>query len=247
LLRKKNLEEKEKKCLEIRLKNEKLYEENRLKLIEKLNSFDEKTRRFKEENYKNSLEKMLELNLKKEDIEDNLKEKERAFEYAKKQQILLIEEKNRKIKNIQLKKLKLYEFRKKMNIDIEKQKESLILKFNKIMCNKKNKSKDELINELRNDESYKSHREIHSNKSNSMPNIFKINKKRVEKKKIFSNEISRNEGIEGNGDFEFVTNLVSGNIKNNMNYSNNNGSLENEKNDEVNYCENIEKKENIIE
>ena len=32
-----------------------------------------------------------------------------------------------------------------------------------------------------------------------------------------------------------------------MNYSNNNGSLENEKNDEVNYCENIEKKENIIE
>ncbi len=122
------------------------------------------------------------------------------------------------------------------------------MKFNKLMCNKKNKSKDELINELLNDENYKTLREIHSNKSNSMPNIFENNiKKKVEKKKIFSNEISRNEIIEGNGDFDFVTNLVSGNIKNNFNYSNNIGSLENEKNDEVNYCENIEKKENIIE
>ena len=236
--------------MEIRLRNEKIYEENRLKIIKKLNTFEEKKRRFKEDNYKNSLEKMLELNFKKEDIEDNIKEKERAFEYAKKQQIQLIEEKNRKIHNTQLKKLKFYEQRKKMNIDMEKKKECLILKFNKIMSNKKNKnkSKDELINELLNDESYKSHREIHSNKSNSMPNIFENNiKKKVEKKKIFSNEISRNEIIEGNGDFDFVTNLVSGNIKNNFNYSNNIGSLENEKNDEVNYCENIEKKENIIE
>jgi len=124
------------------------------------------------------------------------------------------------------------------------------LKFNKIMSNKKNKnkSKDELINELLNDESYKSHREIHSNKSNSMPNIFENNiKKKVEKKKIFSNENSRNEDIEKNGDFEFVTNLVSSNVKNHFNYSNDIGSLENEKNDEINYCENIEKKENIIE
>ena len=120
LLRKKNFEEKEKKCLEVRLKNEKMYEENRLKLIEKIHSFEEKTKRFREESYKNSLEKMLELNFKKEDIEDNLKEKERAFEYAKKQQILLIEEKNRKIHNTQLKKLKFYEQRKKMNIDMEK-------------------------------------------------------------------------------------------------------------------------------
>ena len=133
---------------------------------------------------------------------------------------------------------------------MEKKKECLILKFNKIMSNKKNKnkSKDELINELLNDESYKSHREIHSNKSNSMPNIFENNiKKKVEKKKIFSNENSRNEDIEKNGDFEFVTNLVSSNVKNHFNYSNDIGSLENEKNDEINYCENIEKKENIIE
>ena len=227
-----------------------MYEENRLKLIEKIHSFEEKTKRFREESYKNSLEKMLELNFKKEDIEDNLKEKERAYEYARKQQILLIEEKNRKIHNTQLKKLKFYEQRKKMNIDMEKKKECLILKFNKIMSNKKNKnkSKDELINELLNDESYKSHREIHSNKSNSMPNIFENNiKKKVEKKKIFSNENSRNEDIEKNGDFEFVTNLVSSNVKNHFNYSNDIGSLENEKNDEINYCENIEKKENIIE
>ena len=96
--RKRILSEKERKCNEKRKKNEKLKENYRKKLIERINSSDEKIKKQIEDNLKLSQEKFIELTMRQEDIENNIKDKERAYQFMRKKKIKEIEEKNRKNK-----------------------------------------------------------------------------------------------------------------------------------------------------
>ena len=56
----------------------KLKENYRIKLIEKINSSDEKIKKQKEDNLKLSKERFIELTIRKEDIEDNLKDERKS-------------------------------------------------------------------------------------------------------------------------------------------------------------------------
>ena len=58
--------------------------------------------------------------MRKEDIENNIKDKERAYQFMRKKKIEEIEEKNRKIERIINKKIDIYEQRRKMNLEMEK-------------------------------------------------------------------------------------------------------------------------------
>ena len=82
--RKRILSEKERKCNEKRQKNEKLKENYRKKLIERINSSDEKIKKQIEDNLKLSQEKFIELTMRQEDIENNIKDKERAYQFMRK-------------------------------------------------------------------------------------------------------------------------------------------------------------------
>ena len=82
-----------------------------------------------EDNLKLSKERFIELTMRKEDIENNIKDKERAYQFMRKKKIKEIEEKNRKIERIINKKMDIYEQRRKMNLEMEKNKEILLDKF----------------------------------------------------------------------------------------------------------------------
>ena len=105
-----------------------------------------------EDNLKLSKERFIELTMRKEDIENNIKDKERAYQFMRKKKIKEIEEKNRKIERIINKKMDIYEQRRKMNLEMEKNKEILLDKFHKIMNNKKNKNKNQIMKELFNED-----------------------------------------------------------------------------------------------
>ena len=94
------LSEKERKCIEARQRNEKLIEENRNKLLLKINSADEKINKQKNQNLRSSMEKYIEFTMRKDDIEDNIRAKEKAMEYKRMQRLEEIEEKNRRIEEM---------------------------------------------------------------------------------------------------------------------------------------------------
>ena len=139
--------EKERKCIEARLRNEKLMEKNRQELLKKINSNQERILKQKELNNRESQERFIETSMKKEDIEDNLRMKERAKEYERLKKLSEIEERNRRVENIKNQKMQLYEERRKMNRSLEKDKENLLLKFNEIMSQRGGKSKEEVMKE----------------------------------------------------------------------------------------------------
>ena len=96
--------EKEKKCIETRKKNEKNIEENRQKILDKINSNEDKIKLQKEYNNKISMERYIEEIMRKEDIETNIREKERAQEFLRVKKLIEIEQKKKRIDK--LKKIK---------------------------------------------------------------------------------------------------------------------------------------------
>ena len=117
-----------------------------------------------------------------------------------------------------------------MNIELEKNKEKLLDKFNKIMNSKKKKNKNQIMKELFNDnlnyieneEDYNSKIYIsnHTSKAKSMPNIFGKEEKKENKTVVFNNKNLDKE--EKKDDFEFLTNLQSINVNNNIDHNLNN-------------------------
>ena len=149
-MEKKHLElcEKEKRCKEALLRNEKIIEQNRLELINKINSNQEKILKQKEKNVRGTQERFIEQAMRQEDIEDNLRMKERAKEFERLKKMEEMEEKSKRAENVKIQKLRIYEERRKMNRSLEKDKENLLMKFNELMSSRKVKSKEEVMKEL---------------------------------------------------------------------------------------------------
>ena len=73
--------------------------------------------------------------MRQEDIEDNLRMKERAKEFVRMKKLEEMEEKRKRAE-------------RKMNRSLEKDKENLLIKFNAIMSQRGFKSKDEVMKQL---------------------------------------------------------------------------------------------------
>ena len=144
--------------------------------------------------------------------------KERAKEYERLKKLAEIEERNRRVDSIKNQKLKLYEERRKMNQSLEKDKETLLLRFNEIMSQRGKKSKEQVMNQLFNEDNSFSNKNktLHNNKSSI--NVFKTanntnnNSKTLQtlNNKIISEEKKDDDGY---NDFQkeefFVTNIKS--------------------------------------
>ena len=209
--------EKERKCVEARIRNEKLIEKNRQEILNKINSNQEKILKQKELNNRETQERFIESSIKKEDIEDNLRMKERAKEFERLKRMAEIEERNKRIENIKLQKLKLYEERRKMNRSLEKDKENLLIKFNELMSQRGAKSKEDIMIKLFNEDISNSNKFkiIKNNKSSN--NIFKtasnINNNSKSLKTLNDKNVEENKENAYNdfqkGDNFFVTNIKS--------------------------------------
>ena len=208
-MEKKHLElcEKEKRCKETLLRNEKIIELNRLELINKINSNQEKILKQKEKNIRGTQERFVEQAMRKEDIEDNLRMKERAKEFVRMKKLEEMEEKSKRAENVKMQKLRIYEERRKMNRSLEKDKENLLMKFNELMSQRGVKSKEEVMKQLFDGEEGLEYKTMGNNNNKSMANLDKSNMSKTFKKE---NEKIKEE--DEYNDFQkednfFVTNL----------------------------------------
>ena len=202
-MEKKHLElcEKEKRCIETRMRNEKIIEKYRMELINKINSNQEKILKQKERNVRDTQERFIEAAIRKEDIEDNLRMKERAKEFVRMKKMEEMEEKSRRAENVKMQKLKIYEERKKMNRSLEKDKENLLMRFNELMSQRGYKSKEEVMKKLFDGEdtllNNKSTADIREN----------TNKNNINEENKEDEEYNDFQKEEEKGDNIFVTNL----------------------------------------
>ena len=177
----------------------------------------EKILKQKELNNRETQERFIESSMKKEDIEDNLRMKERAKEFERIKKLAEIEERNKRVENIKQQKIKLYEERRKMNRSLEKDKEKLLLKFNEIMSQRGGKSKEDVMKKLFDEDILNSSKfkTIKNNKSSS--DVFKTasntnnNSKTL---KTLNNKIVEEDKENDYNDFQkednfFVTNIKS--------------------------------------
>ena len=195
------LHEKERKCIEARQRNERLIEEDRKKILLKIALSENKIQKQKDINNRLYMERYIESAIRKDDIEENILEKEKAMEFKRLQRLYEIEEKNKRVEDMKVQKMELYEQRRKMNRDMQKHKEKMLGKFDYLMKNAKMKGKDEIMKELFNEDySYVDGIETKSkvNKSKSCGSL--VNPQ--------SNARSHNESYCGKKEeFDFITNV----------------------------------------
>lgn len=140
--------DRERRYDEARKRNETMIEDNRNKILEKINSVERKIQKQRDKNSCTSLEKFIECSIRKENIEDNIQQREHAMEYQRIKRITELEEKNKRVEELRIQKLKITEEKKKMNIELQRSKESMLKKFEALRKSKRIKDKNELFSEL---------------------------------------------------------------------------------------------------
>ena len=147
IIRNIKMKEKEEKCKETRLKDEKEQELYRKRLFQKINLSQNQMTLRRLKNNNNLKEKLQNLSLKMEDINDNLKIKEKLLELKKIKKIEKMEEKNKRLEQMKYFKLQLQEKRKNINKSIENDKERLMHKYSLLKLNG-NQSKEDVLKSL---------------------------------------------------------------------------------------------------
>ena len=127
---------------------QKKIEQNRIELLNKINSNQEKIIKQKEKNIRGTQERFIMASMRQEDIEDNLRMKERAKEFERLKKMEEIEEKSKRADAIKIQKMRIFEERRKMNRSLEKDKEKLLMRFNELMSQRGEKSKEEVMKQL---------------------------------------------------------------------------------------------------
>lgn len=140
--------EREKRCDEARKRNETMIEDNRKKILDKISNIERQIKMKRDENSRTSLEKFIEFTIKKENIEENLQQRDNAIEYQRLQRIMELEAKSKRIEEMRIQKLEKAEEKKKINIELQKSKESMMKKFETLKKSKCIKDKNELFSEL---------------------------------------------------------------------------------------------------
>ena len=176
-----SIDQKIQRCAEIiKLKNEEKNKKIRLFYMKKIRLIEEKLNLQKELDSKLSRRRSIQSAIKREEIEDNLKRKERILEINRLRLLSEIEEKDKRINLFKTQKLKVWEEQKKLNKNFEENRRKLHEKFNKIMAKKNKKPKEVLIQEIFEDNpEYRIGRRnnlnvLATNKSSNFPNNNKI-------------------------------------------------------------------------
>ena len=150
-------DEKIQKCSElIKLKDDERNKKNELLYYKKNKLIEEKLNLQKELDKKLLHQRLVQSALKREEIEENIKRKERILELNRLKLLNEIEEKDKRINLVKSKKLELWEKQKQLSKDFEENRRKLLKRFNLIMAKRNNKTKDEIIQEIFDDnDSYK--------------------------------------------------------------------------------------------
>ncbi len=177
----KSTDEKIQRCSEIiKIKNEEKNKKIKLLLIKKNKLIEEKLNLQKELEKKLLHQRLIQSAIKREEIEENLKRKERILEKNRLKLIDEINEKDKRINLVKSQKLKIWEEQKKLSRNFEENRRKLLKRFNMMMAKRNKKTKDKLIQEIfednpeiiqRNNNNLKS---ISINKSAIYPNDNKI-------------------------------------------------------------------------
>ena len=145
----KSTEEKIQKCSEIiKIKNEEKNKKIKLLLSKKNKLIEEKLNLQKELEQKIMHQRIIQSAMKREEIEENLKRKERILEKNRLRLIDEIKEKDKRINLVKTQKLKIWEEQKKLSKNFEENRRKLLQKFNMMMAKRNKKTKDELIQEI---------------------------------------------------------------------------------------------------
>ena len=116
-------------------------------------------------------EKLSDLNLKIEDINENLKVKERLIEMEKKKHFEKMEEKNKKVEQMKYEKLQYQNHRRQINRNLEMDKEKILNKYYALKLNQ-NRAREEILKELFPEDYKDSSYTFEKGKSNLMQNNY---------------------------------------------------------------------------
>ena len=117
-------------------------------LIKKNKLIEEKLNLQKELDNKILRQRLVQSAIKREEIEENLKRKERILERNRLRLLNEIEEKDKRINLVKSQKLKIWEEQKKLSRDFEENRRKLLKKFNLLMSKRNKKTKNEIIQEI---------------------------------------------------------------------------------------------------
>ena len=115
---------------------------SRIELLKKIDKSKERLIQQKEKSARESQVRLIELSMRKQDIEDNLRMKEKAKEFNRLKKLAEIEKRNERIENLKKQKMMIYEERRKMNQTLERDKQYMLLKFNGLMSQRGGKTKE---------------------------------------------------------------------------------------------------------
>ena len=141
------LSEKEKNFKQFRLKEQEENELNRKRLFEKITNSLSQMEQRRLKNKSDLKEKFAHLNLKMGEISQNLKRQENIRELKRIQQIEKLEEKDKKLEQLKYLKLQMQEQRRKINENIQMDKERLMDRYS-LLRQSENKSNEEIIKDL---------------------------------------------------------------------------------------------------
>ena len=144
--------EKEYKNHLIKLKNDDLIEQRRIKLMDKYCRSEEKIKKQKKENEKRICQKYLEIAIKREDTSTNLIRCERQNELIRQLKLVSIDKRKEILNEIQKKKEEINNKKIEFSQNIVKRKSELLKKVKIILTNGNFKSKDDIYKQVFNEE-----------------------------------------------------------------------------------------------
>ena len=161
--------ERENKYKETRIREDQEKEVYRKKHLEKIIESQNLMTLKREKKNMDLKERLSDLNLKIEDINENLRVKEKLLEMKKMKHFEKLEEKSRKVEQMKYEKLQYQNHRRQLNKDLEMDKEKVLNKYYVLKLNQ-NYSREEILKELFPDDYKDSSITFERGKSNLMNN-----------------------------------------------------------------------------
>ena len=196
----KSTEQKIQRCSEIiKMKNEEKNAKIKSLFLKKNKLLEEKLNLQKEIGKKMLHQRLVQSAIKREEVEENLRRKEKIMERNRIRLLNELEEKDKRINLVRSQKIQIWEEQKKLSKNFEENRRKLLKKFNIIMAKRNKKSKDEIIKEIFDDNlDYKALKRNRSNVNISTTNkSANFTNNDLNKKDIFITNLS-NAGLNSN-------------------------------------------------
>ena len=148
LEQKKKREQKEKKNIETKNKNEQLKEERKEKLLLQFKLNDDKIQNQKNTNLRILNDKLFKSFVKKNEMEDKIKEKDSQLKFQNYIKLKEIEDKHKKVDEMQRQKLEIARQKLKLQEEMKKKKEEMLEKVTKILAQGKCTNKEEIYSQI---------------------------------------------------------------------------------------------------